>query len=286
MMQTSHWRMSAADATRAADVHQHASAHGGEWLAFEVLAIAVLGCAAAGYAAALWFARDRGPWQLYRTVAWYAGLGCVAVALVGPLASASHRSFTAHMVGHLLLGMTGPLLMVLAAPVTLVLRALPVARARTVTRVLRRRAVVVVTHPIVAATLNAGGLWVLYTTPLFPAMHGSALVHGVVHAHIFLAGYLLTYSLIGVDPNPHRASITVRAITVIAFIAAHQILAKWLYAHPPPGVGRADGEAGAQVMFYGGDLVDVFIIVLLFAQWYSRRGRSFAGATARASVTP
>jgi putative membrane protein len=96
--------------------------------------------------------------------------------------------FTAHMTGHLLLGMVGPLLMVLAAPVTLVLGALPVAGARAFGRFLRTPWVRVVTHPVVAGVLNAGGLWLLYTTDLFSLTHSSALVHGLVHTHVFLTG--------------------------------------------------------------------------------------------------
>lgn len=65
----------------------------------------------------------------------------------------------------------------------------------------------------------------------------------------------------------------------MVFIAAHQILAKRLYAHPPAGVDARDAEVGAQVMHYGGDVVDVFLIVLLFAGWYSAtRPRTLAEA--------
>ena len=56
---------------------------------------------------------------------------------------------------------------------------------------------------------------------------------------------------------------------LIAFIAAHSVLGKWLYAYPPAGVDAADARRGAQLMYYGGDVVDVLIIVLLFAGWYA-----------------
>ena len=44
---------------------------------------------------------------------WYAGLGCAGAGLIGPVATAAHTSFAAHMAGHLLLGMIAPLLLVL-----------------------------------------------------------------------------------------------------------------------------------------------------------------------------
>lgn len=254
------------------DITGDSAAHGADalgWVVFDVLVILVLIAAAAGYAAALRAARDRSPWPGHRTVFWYAGLGCVGAGLIGPIAAAAHTSFTAHMTGHLLLGMIAPLLLVLAAPITLVLRALPVTAARSLTGALRHPIVRVLTHPVVAAVLNAGGLWVLYSTELYQLMHTSIWLHGLVHTHIFLAGYVFTASLVGRDPDPHRASIQVRSVVLIVFIAAHSILAKWLYAHPPAGVGATDGQIGAQLMYYGGDVVDVTLIVLLFIGWYT-----------------
>ena len=100
------------------------------WALFDATVLALLVLAAAGWAAGLWAARHRDPWPAHRTVLWFAGLLCAGTALVGPLAGAARAGFTAHMAGHLLLGMAAPLLLVLAAPVTLALRALPVARAR------------------------------------------------------------------------------------------------------------------------------------------------------------
>ncbi|MFN3867144.1 MAG: cytochrome c oxidase assembly protein [Demequina sp.] len=252
-----------------------------DWAAFEVLIIVALAIAALGYALAMAAVRGRTPWPLPRAVAWYAGLICAGVALTGPLAEAAHTSFTAHMAGHLLLGMLSPLLLVLSGPVTLALQALPVARARSLSRLLRTPFVRVVTYPVTAAVLNAGGLWVLYTTDLFELMHTSVLLYALVHAHIFLAGYVFTASIVGVDPDPHRASIRVRAVVLVVFIAAHSILAKWLYANPPGGVEHADGQLGAQLMYYGGDAVDVTLIVLLFVGWYAAtRPRTPADARA------
>ncbi|MFC7401000.1 cytochrome c oxidase assembly protein [Citricoccus sp. GCM10030269] len=232
-----------------------------------VLLLVVAG--AVGYAIALGAARHRGRWPALRTLCWYAGLVCAGAGMVSPVAAAAHTSFTAHMAGHLLLGMLAPLLLVLAAPITVVLRALPVDAARALSRVLRTWFVRTLTRPIVAATLNAGGLWALYATPVYHLMHHSMLLHVVVHAHMFVAGCLFTASLVSPDPMPHRASFWMRSSVLIVYIAAHSILAKWLYAHPPAGVGLGDGQAGAQLMYYGGDVVDVALIVLLFAGWYA-----------------
>ena len=261
--------------------HQHAA---GPWSLLATAVVLVLVVAAAGYAAALWVTRHRSPWPTRRTALWYAGLLCAGAALLGPVAEAARASFTAHMLGHVLLGMLAPLLLVLGAPVTLALRALPPARARTLTRLLRQPAVRTVTHPVVAAALNAGGLWLLYTTDLYHHVHTSALVHAAVHVHVVLAGYVFTASIAGVDPDPHRAPVAVRAAVLVTFMAAHSVLAKWLYVHPPAGVAVADAQAGAQLMYYAGDAVDVTLIVLLLACWYTAaRPRDAAIAGPRAA---
>ena len=101
-------------------------------------------------------------WPKTRAALWLLGLVCAASAVVGPLAQRAHADLRAHMVGHVLLGMLAPLLVALAAPVTLAPRALPPGPARRVARVLRSAAIGILIHPVTAAVLDIGGLWVLY----------------------------------------------------------------------------------------------------------------------------
>lgn len=213
--------------------------------------------------------RLHGRWPVWRSLLWAGGLVCIGVGVIGPLARAATTGFTEHMWVHLLIGMIGPLLLVLAAPITLALRVLPTTPARLLTRVLGSGTVRVIAHPVTAAVLNAGGLWVLYTTSLFHLMHASLTVHVLVHLHVIIAGVVFTAAMISPDPQPHRASFRVRAGVMVVFIAAHSVLGKWLYAHPPAGVGAEDARMGAQLMYYGGDVVDVIILVLLFTGWYT-----------------
>lgn len=222
--------------------------------------------AALGYVVAVRVIHRRGdPWPIRRTVSWCAGLLAAAVAVTG----GGHGDFTAHMTGHLLLGMAAPMLLVLAAPITLVLRALPVAGARRLSRFLRTRPLRILTHPVTAAVLNAGGLWALYTTGIYPRMGEHAGLHVLVTVHTVAAGFLFTAAVIGVDPAPHRPGRRTRALVLIAFLAAHDILAKYVYAHPPAGVAAAPAEAGARLMYYGGDLLDLLLITIFLRQWYT-----------------
>lgn len=249
------------------------------WTVLDAVVVLVLLIVALGHLAALWSVRRRSRWPLHRIILFHLGLLCAAAGLIGPISSAAHTSFTAHMIGHLLLGMIAPLLLVRGAPISLALRALPVRSAKVLTRALRSPGVRVLTHPVVAGTLNAGGLWLLYTTDLYRVMHVSPVAYALVHLHIFVAGYVFTASVVGADPDPHRSSMPVRSAVLILFIASHSVLAKWLYAHPPQGVTPGDAQVGAQLMYYGGDVVDITLLVLLFAGWYSAtRPRDRQGA--------
>lgn len=222
-------------------------------------------------------------WPWHRTAFWIAGITAATAGFVGPLAAASHGSFTAHMSAHLLVGMVAPLLLVLAAPVTLALRTMSVVPARRLSRLLRSPLGRVLTHPIVAAVLNVGGMWVLYLSPLYDLMQRVMLVHWLVMLHFLIAGCLYTVSLVAVDPSPHKARFAVRASVLVISLGAHGVLAKLLYASPLPDVAIADAQAGAQLMFYGGDAVELVLLVLLCTEWYRATGRRLPAAPASAS---
>jgi putative membrane protein len=225
-----------------------------------------LPAAALAYAIGLGAARHRGrSWPAGRAVGWYAGLAAVAASLSGPGAG---PGFVGHMGGHLLIGMVAPLLLVLAAPGTLALRALPTRQARRLSRLFATPAVRVLTHPVTAVVLDGGGLWLLYTTGLYAAMMRSPVVHLLVQLHVLAAGLLLANAVVGVDPMPHRAGRPVRAVALLTFLAAHGILAKYLYGHPPSGVPGPDARSGAEFMYYGGDLADLALVVIFCWQWY------------------
>jgi putative membrane protein len=207
-------------------------------------------------------------WPWFRTAYWLGGVTCAAAAAVGPLAKLAHTNFPAHMASHLLLGMLAPFLLIMAAPVTLALRTLDVASARRLSHWLRSSPVRLFTHPVTASCLNIGGLWLLYPTGLFPVVHHNLLLHFCLHIHFLFAGCLYTAAFIYIDPTPHRIRFPHRAIVLLIGMAAHSILAKSIYAHPPAGVPASQAEAGAVLMYYGGDAIELLIIGMLCFQWY------------------
>ncbi|SFB28989.1 putative membrane protein [Amycolatopsis marina] len=243
----------------------------------------VLTAAGVGYLhLTLRLVRRGASWPLRRPLFWLCGLLAAGFALVGPPATA-HHDFSAHMLGHLLVGMVGPLFLVLAAPVTLALRALPQERARRVGHVLRSAPATVLTHPATASALNLGGLWLLYRGGVYPLMSDDQAVSFLVHLHVLAAGYLFTYAILaGPDPAPHAPGPSWRAGFLVLSVAAHNILAKSLYADPPPGVPAEQAVEGSQLMYYGGAPVEITLFALVCLRWY-RSTRLAGPVTGRTS---
>ncbi|WP_214466257.1 cytochrome c oxidase assembly protein [Microbacterium flavescens] len=251
----------------------------------DALLVGIAVAAVLAYLIGVTVSRRRGrPWPWARTVLWCAGVGAGAASVIGPPAHAAHDSFVAHMTTHLLAGMVAPLLLVCAAPVTLALRALAVTPARRLSRLLTSAPARFLTHPVPALVISAGGLWLIYVTPVLGAMQESVLLHAAVHAHLLAAGFLFTAAVLRVDPHPRPASPKLTAVVLVLALAAHGILAKHLYASPPPGFDMADVHAGAQLMYYAGAWAEAVVIVMFCARWYRDAGVRLARAGVTASA--
>lgn len=207
-------------------------------------------------------------WPLHRSFLWSLGIFSIALVFTGPLADGAKGNFVGHMWTHLLLGMLAPLLILLARPMTLLLRTLPVTAARKLTAALKSKLCQFISHPFAALILNSGGLYVLYLTGAFKWMHQSLLVYSFIHLHVFLAGYLFAASVLYIDVTVHRLSYLLRSLVLVVSLAAHKILSKLIYAYPPAGVPEHQAEEGGMVMYYGGDVIELFMIFLLCRQWY------------------
>ena len=247
----------------------------GDWLAASAAVTAVI-AVALYFVAAQQLCRRGDRWPLQWTSSFAAGGVAVVVAAVVPLPGAA---FTVHMIQHTIVGMAAPVLVVCARPITLTLRSLPAGRARRVVlALLHSRPATVLTFPPVAAVLDVGGLWLLYRTGLFASVHDRPLLHALIYVHTFLAGLLFTVAVTQLEPVRHRYSLALRAATLVGAAAAHGILAKSLYGAALPGTtfAVADVQLGAQIMYYGGDLVELALAGVIAWQWYQARGRELA----------
>lgn len=256
--------------------HLHAGGHDAgsslssalEWLLPALVLLAVAGT----YLLLVRRARRRNPvqgWSRWRTAGFLTGAVLLAVALLPPVAPFAHEDFRGHMAQHMLIGMYAPLALVLAAPVTLLLRTVPATRGRQLTAVLHSPPARVIAHPAVALALSTGSLAVLYFTPLYNATMGNPAAHWLLHAHFLLSGCLFAYVIAGPDPAPSRPTVRARLVYLGVAIAAHAVISQlmyggyWTHIHAPiPQV-----QAGAEIMYYGGDIAELLLAAALVATW-------------------
>ena len=254
----------------------------------ELIPLALTLLAVAGYGAALARLRQRGVrWPARRTACLAVGSLCVAAAVLPPI-SAYDEIFPVHVTQHLLLGMTGPAFMALSAPVTLALRALPPPPRRTLLRLLHSRPAVILSAPATAVILDLGGLYALYLTGLYHAAEDNDLIHAAVHLHMFLAGCLLSWAIIGIDPVHRRLGVKTRLAVLVIANAGHDTLTKLMYSRDlPVGGGSITGRhAGAELLYYGGTIIDLVLAIIVMTQWYQATGRELARTARRAAIGP
>ncbi|WP_330336800.1 cytochrome c oxidase assembly protein [Streptomyces sp. NBC_00557] len=251
----------------------------------------VLTAAAGAYLLLARRARRRNPalgWSRWRTAGFLSGTVLLAVALLPPVAPFAHEDFRGHMAQHMVIGMYALLAFVLAAPVTLLLRTLPAPRARQLTAVLHSPPARVITHPAVALALSTGSLAVLYFTPVYGATTGDPAAHRLLHTHFLLSRCLFAHVIAGPDPAPSRPGVPDRLVCLGVAIAAHAVIAQlmyggfWVDIHVP--VDQV--QAGAEIMYYGGDIAELLLAAALVATWRPgprRTARRAAAAPRRAS---
>jgi putative membrane protein len=244
----------------------------------ELIPLAMTLAALAGYGTGLHRLRRRGlRWPVTRVAAMLTGSLCVAAAVLPPIAS-HDELFPVHAGQHLLLGMAAPAFLALSAPVTLALRTLPRRPRRVLLRLLHSFPVAVLAAPATAVVLDLGGLYALYLTGLYQAAGHDDLVHAAAHVHMFLAGCLLSWAVIGIDPVRRRPGTGVRLTVLIIAAAGHDTLAKLIYARDLPAGGGsiASRHTGAELMYYGGTVIEVALAAVVMAQWYLASGRALA----------
>jgi cytochrome c oxidase assembly factor CtaG len=132
--------------------------------------------------------------DVWRAVAFFAGLATLVLALCSPLDPLGHFLLQAHMIQHLLLMMVVPPLLWLGAPVAPVLLGLPRPLRRAVARGLAarpvRRLTAVIGHPAFGLVAFSLAFWFWHLPALYDLALGSDAWHHVEHV-CFLATALL-----------------------------------------------------------------------------------------------
>jgi cytochrome c oxidase assembly factor CtaG len=227
-------------------------------------------------------------WPVRRTLCWLGGLLIVLIATGSGLARYAPLLFSVHMVAHMLTAMLAPVLLVLGAPVTLALRALPAGGDTRfpgprawLTAALQSRITQVLTHPITAAILWVGGLYVMYFSGAYEYALRNHPAHLAMYAHFILSGYLFFAVLIGPDPLPHRLSHPARFVLLLSALVFHAffgvalmntgtvIAADWFtdLARPWGPDPLTDQRTGGGIAWAIGEAPAVLVAFLLFRQW-------------------
>jgi cytochrome c oxidase assembly factor CtaG/putative copper export protein len=254
----------------------------------DLLWLLVVGFGILFYLAGVWRLHRRGDrWPVLRTVLWVAGMLTLFWVTNGPLNVYEQFLFSAHMLGHMLLGMAIPVLLVLSAPLTLALRA--IAKRDDDSRgprewillLVHSRYAAVLTHPLVAGGLFAASLWVFYYTPIFRWATEEHVGHTWMIVHFLLTGYLFAQAVVGIDPVAGRPPYPLRLILLLATMALHAffglslveshglLLADWYGA-----MGRTwglppleDQQAAGGIAWSVGEIPTVVLAVLVAILW-------------------
>ncbi|MFG1651508.1 cytochrome c oxidase assembly protein [Micromonospora sp. NPDC049275] len=242
-----------------------------------------------GYLAGVRRMHSRGHrWPIARTASWVGGLSLLAATTDLGVARYAYVLFSAHMAQHMVLSMLVPILLVGGAPVTLALRALRrpadprVRGAREWLLIaLHSGATRVLTHPLVALGIYTASLFGLYFSDLLGVLMRSHLGHLAMLTHFVVAGYLLFWVLIGVDPGRRRVPHPLLVIIHLASMMAHGffglvlmqtttvIAPDWYTAVHPAWASSllADQRLGAGIAWAFGELPAVVVMIVLIRQW-------------------
>lgn len=230
--------------------------------------------------------RRRGDsWPLHRTVFWIAGMLLLLYITNGGVNAYEKYLFSSHMLAHMVLTMAVPLLLVPGAPVTLAMRA--IAKRDDGSRgprewillAVHSRFATVITHPIVAALLFAGSLWVFYYSPLFRWTMTDHLGHEWMIVHFLITGYLFVSALIGVDPSEHRTPYPMRLLLLLGTMAFHAffglalmtgtglLLADWYGAMGWGTDALVDQQTGGGIAWSIGEIPTVALAIAVAIMW-------------------
>lgn len=175
-------------------------------------------------------ARRHRRWPPARTAAGLGGLAVLGLAFGSGLEARSAELLSAHMLQHGLVALVAAPLLVAAAPVRLALGALARAPRRRLARLLHRRWMRVLAHPLTGLAAFVGVLAVVYVPPVYEAALRSPLLHGAEHAALLWSAIALWAPLVGADPLPHRAGAIARVGVLIGAMSAMAALGAVLAA--------------------------------------------------------
>lgn len=257
-----------------------------------VLVVAVLWIAAVRRVNA---AHPATPVPVRRSVAFFAAMGVLEVALQSGIERYDDVLFLDHMIQHVLLIMVVAPLVVMSGPITLALRAArPEIRRRYLLPMLHSRIIRVVGHPVVAWILFAAVLWGTHFSPFFNAALDDQNIHDLEHAAFLGSAMLFWWPAAGIDPSPWRLPHPARALYVFLQMPQNTFLSLSIFSATAPlyphyvSIGRtwgptplADQQAAGAFMWVTGDLMFLVAILAVVYGWMRHEEREAVRIDAR-----
>ncbi|MFZ1362791.1 MAG: cytochrome c oxidase assembly protein [Candidatus Nanopelagicales bacterium] len=233
-------------------------------------------------------------WPIGRTILWIVGCLIVLWATNSSISMYASMSVGLHMIQHMTLTMLAPIGLVMGAPITLALRALK--SSPTGGRGLREIIVEsihswpgkIITNPAVVLFIYVIGLYGLYFTPLFGTLMSNHVGHIFMTLHFIVAGFLLTWVAIGIDPQPKPLPYWGKMILVIAAVTLHAFFSialmstksgigeSWYGKVRPPWLADPvqDSLMGGQIAWGIAEVPTLIILCIIGVQWWRADDRA------------
>jgi putative copper resistance protein D len=240
-------------------------------------------------------AHPANPVPRVRSVAWTLGVAAMLLALDSGIERYDTTLFSVHMGQHLLIMLVAAPLLVAAGPITLILRASsPATRRRWILPVLHSRVLRVLAFPVVSWIFFAAVMWGSHFSPLFDAALENQWIHRLEHGLFLVAATLFWWPVLGPDPSPWRMRPSARVLYVGLQMPQNTFLAVAIYTSsvalynhyvttvrswgPTP---LEDQQFAGGVMWLGGDLVFLTMVILLVVAWMRDDERRTVGEDRR-----
>lgn len=222
------------------------------------------------------------PWSAWCTASFLTGLALIWLVVLGPIGSYDDIFFWSHMVQHIVLMMLAGPLLLLGNPVLLLLRVSSrQVRHSAIVPVLRSRAVLAVTHPVVGWLIFAGVLVGTHFSPFFNYSLNHPLVHDYVEHPLYLGAALVYYyPLLGRNSSLRRVKPSMRVVSLFLmmipesmtgfFIYGSNYLLYPFYGHVSRPFGFSplkDQQFAGALMWGGAMLIDTVWVSLAVLEW-------------------
>jgi putative membrane protein len=233
----------------------------------------------------LWGGRGGAPARRWRSVAFWAGLATLVIALDSPIDTEADKLLWVHMIQHLLLLTVAPPLLLLARPGPRLLRALPAELRRPLAHGLARSRwaapLRALARPLPSWLAFIGTLALWHLPALYDATLRSQAVHDLEHITFYATGVLFWAHALAVPPLrtmldwPRRAAYVAGAmvagwvLALVFALARHPLYAAYAHlAHRPGGISAlADQQLAAGMMWVPGSISFTIAFIYALYRW-------------------